>query len=115
MQNIVAALQIYTTQPFIVGDRVQLKSLGGATVVAGVVEQVRAPPMRKHVFWLPGAPHTPLMCACCAPLLLPADPTHAHAAAHRRQGPGARGQPGGWEQARPLSSACMPGAGGGAC
>ena len=35
MQNVVSALQIYSTRPFIVGDRVQLKSMSGSTIVAG--------------------------------------------------------------------------------
>ncbi|EFN57140.1 hypothetical protein CHLNCDRAFT_143472 [Chlorella variabilis] len=35
MQNVVSALQIYSSRPFIVGDRIQLKSLGGSVIVAG--------------------------------------------------------------------------------
>ncbi|KAL4435614.1 hypothetical protein ABPG77_002577 [Micractinium sp. CCAP 211/92] len=44
MQNVVSALQIYSTRPFIVGDRVQLKSLSGSTIATGVVEHIA--PMR---------------------------------------------------------------------
>lgn len=44
MQNVVSALQIYSTRPFIVGDRVQLKSLSGSTIAMGVVEHIA--PMR---------------------------------------------------------------------
>lgn len=39
MQNVVSALQIYSTRPFIVGDRVQLKSMSGSTIVAGKQRQ----------------------------------------------------------------------------
>ncbi|EFN57141.1 hypothetical protein CHLNCDRAFT_143473 [Chlorella variabilis] len=35
MQNVVSALQIYSSRPFIVGDRIQLRSLGGSVIVAG--------------------------------------------------------------------------------
>ncbi|PSC76963.1 mechanosensitive ion channel isoform A [Micractinium conductrix] len=44
MQNVVSALQIYSSRPFIVGDRIQLKSLSGSLIAAGVVESVA--PMR---------------------------------------------------------------------
>jgi len=37
VSNLVAALSLYTSRSFIKGDRVQFKSLGGSTVVAGYV------------------------------------------------------------------------------
>ncbi|KAI3434983.1 hypothetical protein D9Q98_003035 [Chlorella vulgaris] len=47
MQNVVSALQIYSSRPFIVGDRIQLKSLSGSVIVSGVVEHIA--PMRTVV------------------------------------------------------------------
>lgn len=37
----------FTNRPFIVGDRVQLRSLGGPTIVEGVVEEIQ--PMRTVI------------------------------------------------------------------
>ncbi|KAI7843449.1 hypothetical protein COHA_002927 [Chlorella ohadii] len=47
MQNVVSALQIYSSRPFIIGDRIQLKTLSGSTIVAGVVESIA--PMRTLI------------------------------------------------------------------
>lgn len=33
--NVVSAMGLYTTRPFVPGDRVQFKSLGGSTIVEG--------------------------------------------------------------------------------
>lgn len=47
LSNFVSAAALYASRPFVVGDRVQLKSLGGTTVVEGVVEQIL--PMRTVI------------------------------------------------------------------
>lgn len=38
--NVVSAFSLYTARPFIVGDRIQLKSMSGAVVVHGTVEKI---------------------------------------------------------------------------
>ena len=45
--NLVSALSLYTSRTFIAGDRVEFKSLGGSTVVAGTVQEIK--PMRTLV------------------------------------------------------------------
>ena len=38
--NMVSAFSLYTSRPFIAGDRVVLKTMSGATVVAGTVQKI---------------------------------------------------------------------------
>lgn len=45
--NFVSAMALFMSRPFINGDRVQLKSLSGAVIAAGVVEQIT--PMRTVI------------------------------------------------------------------
>ena len=40
VSNVVAAFSLYASRPFIAGDRVTLKSMGGSTVVAGTVQRI---------------------------------------------------------------------------
>lgn len=47
MSNVVAALSLYTTRPFVTGDRVQLRTPSGALVAAGTVASIK--PMRTNL------------------------------------------------------------------
>ena len=73
--NVVSALSLFASRPFVVGDRVQLLS-GGAVVVEGLVEQIE--PMRTVLRDAEGNPSEcrpaccTLPCGCAAsPALLP--------------------------------------------
>lgn len=46
LSNLVSALSLYTSRPFVAGDRVQLKQ-GSTTIVAGVVEKIQ--PLRTVI------------------------------------------------------------------
>ena len=38
--NVVSAFSLYTSRPFIAGDRIQLKTMSGALVVSGTVQKI---------------------------------------------------------------------------
>lgn len=40
VSNVVSAFSLYTARPFIAGDRIQLRTMTGATVVAGTVHKI---------------------------------------------------------------------------
>lgn len=47
LANLLAGLQLYISQPFVVGDKVEIKSAFGATIASGWVERIE--PTRTYI------------------------------------------------------------------